>query len=104
MKNIVTEQARFKVIHTTFKDSTGMKKGFTRTRDLFKVLDNGVLTQEFTRDSAEAWICICVGGVTASGGVGISLDCKKSEKAIKNTSMWSNRKNEEYTSILIKVN
>lgn len=99
MKNIITTQTRFTVEHTTFKDATGCQKGMFRTRHLIKVLDNGVLLQEFTRQCKEAWVC-----VTFSNGLDASVECKSSEKAVKNSFMWKWRKDEGRESVLIVLN
>lgn len=98
MKNLNTNQTRFTAVHSTFKDATGMRKGCFRTRHLIKVLDNGVLMQEFTRSEKSAWICI-----TTKGDKYPTVECKKTESAIKNSLMWALRKDENRQSILIIV-
>lgn len=104
MKNIKTTSERFTVIHTSYEETVGMKKGYSTTRSLIKVYDNGNLLEEFTRSERQVWICISAGGVTGEGKPAISLDCKKSEKATKSTSAWSDRKKDGYECVIISSN
>tara|TARA_B110000858_G_C17566634_1_gene364915 strand:+ start:58 stop:384 length:327 start_codon:yes stop_codon:yes gene_type:complete len=98
MKNITTNQTKFTVEHSFYNETAGMVKGKFRTRSLIKVLNNGVLVSEFTREFPMAWICILDG----VNGV-VDIECKKSEASIKRTMMWGSRKNSDMDSILIKI-
>jgi len=104
MKNIKTLSDRFTVIHTQYNETAGMQKGQSTTRSLIKIYDNGNLLEEYTRSERQVWICISAGGFTGEGKPAISLDCKKSEKATKSTSAWSNRKKEGYECVIINSN
>ena len=99
----ITNQTRFTIKHTKFEDTTGMQKGHSITKSLIKVLDNGVLKQEFTRADAEVWVTICVGGLTREGKEAISIDCKKSDKATRKTAAWSYRKKEGYNCMIVNT-
>ena len=105
MKNLqsIESQTRFTIEHTKFEDTSGMQKGHSVTKSLIKVLDNDVLTKEFTRFDSEVWVTICVGGLTSDGQEGVSIECKKSEKATRSTAAWSNRKKESHACFIVNT-
>ena len=98
MKNIIINQSIYTATCTEYNDNHGMQDGYFRTRYLIKVFKNNVIEAEFTRESKKAWICI------AEGIDSVSISCKSSEKAIRSSWMWRNRKDESQKSILIPLN
>lgn len=99
---IKTSDDKVKIIHTSYNETNGMKKGCSVVRSLIKVYYDGEFLKEFTRNERNAFICLSIGGTRPDGGVGISLECKKSEGATKGTSAWSDRKKENYKCIIIE--
>lgn len=97
MKNVTTSQTRFTATQTNYEDSTGMMKGYTRTKNLIKIYDNGTLIKEFINSNFDALTVIfCVDNNVSD------IKICKNEKSIKTKWFWTSRKDESAELIIIK--
>ena len=86
---VVTEQNRFTITQTEYKETAGMQKGFFRIRNLIKLYDNGVLVKEFTNQQMNVMVLIFMHNETNK-----ICDTKvcTNENSIKTAWFWSFRK------------
>jgi hypothetical protein len=95
---VVTEQNRFTITQTEYKETAGMQKGFFRIRNLIKLYDNGVLVKEFTNQQMNVMVLIFMNDSTNE-----ICDTKvcTNENSIKTAWFWSLRKTRKLKLILI---
>tara|TARA_R110000824_G_scaffold38712_3_gene117979 strand:- start:287 stop:577 length:291 start_codon:yes stop_codon:yes gene_type:complete len=96
MKNVITDQTRFTVTQTNYEETAGMVKGFSRTRNLIKLYDNGVFVKEFTNAKFDVMVAVLISEDNSFTEAKVCIN----ENAVKRTYFWSYRKQNRF--ILIK--